>query len=89
MGRFRVIGGDLSDRILGYWRGCWSACVASLNAPYVGSMFVLFGNWGETWIGSCLRGWDCFRGDCFSPIWQGLASMLLGLEGGDVRSQRY
>ena len=36
MGRFRVIDGDLSDRILGYWRGCWSACVASLNAPYVG-----------------------------------------------------
>ena len=31
MERFRVIGGDLSDRIL----GCWSACVASLNAPYV------------------------------------------------------
>ena len=59
---------------------------ASFNAPYVGFMFVLFGNWGETWIGSCLRGWDCFRGDCFSPIWQGLASMPLGLEGGDVRS---
>ena len=36
MERFRVIGGDLSDRILGCWRGCWSACVASLNAPYVG-----------------------------------------------------
>ena len=36
MGRFRVIGGDLSERILGCWRGCWSACVASLNAPYVG-----------------------------------------------------
>ena len=33
MVRFRVIGGDLSDRILGCWRGCWSACVASLNVP--------------------------------------------------------
>ena len=36
MGRFRVIGGDLSDRISECWWGCWSGCVASLNAPYVG-----------------------------------------------------
>ena|GEM_PF-6627079 len=42
MGRFRVIDGDLSDRILGCWRGCWSGCVKRSNAPYVGCF------WGNT-----------------------------------------
>ena len=60
----------------------------SFNAPYVGFMFVLFENWDETWVGSCLRGWECFRGDLFSPVCQGFVSVVLGLEDGEVRSAK-